>query len=202
MGGGASRLSAEELSRILALHRLQGLSARAIAAVIGRSPSAVAKAIRDGQPRARRAEQREFSAVERRRRRDRERKRRQRARDRARAQGRTTVLATGEPVDVAPAVSPPPPVRKARAWPTPPAASAHRRSGWGFDALLDRRDHEYAIRQANVRAGLPPDGFATYEYPGGRGSYDPRDPADVERVRRLLAEAGVESWEPVQVADA
>jgi hypothetical protein len=43
------------------------------------------------------------------------------------------------------------------------------------------------MRLANVRAGLSPEGVAAYEYPSGRGVYDPRDPADVERVRALDA---------------
>ena len=196
---GAPRLSADELAQILALHRLRGMSARAIAARLGRSPSAVAKAIRDGQPRARRTAQRELAAVERRRRRDRERKRRQRARDRARAQGRTTVPATGEPVNVAPAIIPPSPQRRVRR-PPEPSVSARRRSGSGYAAFLDRRDYERSVREANLRAGLSPDGFCVFEYPGGRGTYEPGDPADVARVRKLMADAGVHDWEPLRLA--
>src|SRR5207244_2479032 len=81
--GRPARLSAADLANILTLHK-QGHSARAIASQLDRSPSAVAKAIRDGQRRATRAAVREGQdglVQDAKRRRDAERQRRKRERD-------------------------------------------------------------------------------------------------------------------------
>ena len=93
----ARRLSAQELAEIERLHR-QGLSARAIAAQIKRSPSAVAKALRDGEARVRAAALREAQAGLRlaaRRRAAAERQRRKRARERMAAPERFYLTVRG-----------------------------------------------------------------------------------------------------------
>ncbi len=55
-------------------------------------------------------------------------------------------------------------------------------------AVRAERELERLTAQANLRAGLSPDGMATYETPLGRGGYDPADPDEVQRVRRTIRE--------------
>ncbi len=66
--------------------------------------------------------------------------------------------------------------------------------------FLDRNDRARDARRENVRAGLDPAGYATYQTSRSRGAYDPSDPADVQRVRKIVAlddgAEAAEAWEP------
>ena len=55
-------------------------------------------------------------------------------------------------------------------------------------AVRAERELERLAMQANVNAGLSPDGMATFKTPVSRGSYDPADPDEVQRVRRTIRE--------------
>ena len=61
-----------------------------------------------------------------------------------------------------------------------------RRYTEGQLGVLESNEHARLERAANVRAGLSPDGFASYETPIGRCSYEPADPRDVARVRSIV----------------
>lgn len=66
--------------------------------------------------------------------------------------------------------------------------------------VLDRNDRARELRRERVRAGLGPTGMATYTYSRGYGSYDPSDPDDVERVRKIIraadGDAAADAWTP------
>lgn len=53
-------------------------------------------------------------------------------------------------------------------------------------ALRQRNEERRMIADANLLAGLSPDGFALLQTPLGQTNYDPLDPSDVERARTNL----------------
>jgi hypothetical protein len=75
-----------------------------------------------------------------------------------------------------------------------------RRYSEGQMAVIESNERAALVRQAFARAGLSRDGFASYETSIGRGSYDPADPADVQRVRSLIraddGDAVADAWTP------
>ena len=68
------------------------------------------------------------------------------------------------------------------------------------EVVRTEREYERLMIAQCRRAGLSGTGFATYETSIGRGSYDPDDLADVQRVREIIrAEDGAtaaDAWEP------
>ena len=85
---------------------------------------------------------------------------------------------------------------------------AGRSEGHGFDAMVKRREREKELKRRNLAVGLTEDGYASWAAPKpgggvyGSGVYDPRDPGDVARVRRLMAGYGYPDWEPFDVEAA
>lgn len=81
-----------------------------------------------------------------------------------------------------------------------------RRYTEGQLSVMESNERAALTRQAYVRAGLSATGFATYETSIGRGSYDPADPADVERVRDIICDdairAGASEADAAAEADA
>jgi hypothetical protein len=75
-----------------------------------------------------------------------------------------------------------------------------RRYREGQMAVIESNERAALVRRAFARAGLNRDGFASYETSIGRGSYDPADPADVQRVRSLIraddGDAVADAWTP------
>jgi hypothetical protein len=68
-------------------------------------------------------------------------------------------------------------------------------------AVRAERELERLVKQANLRAGLSPQGTALIKTPGGtRTSYQPDDPADVERVRGIIrdesGDEAADNWQP------
>ncbi len=75
-----------------------------------------------------------------------------------------------------------------------------RRYSEGQMAVIESNERAALLRQAFARAGLSPDGMATYQTSLGRGSYDPGDRSDVARVRTIIraddGPAAARAWRP------
>jgi len=75
-----------------------------------------------------------------------------------------------------------------------------RRYSDGQLAVMESNEHAALTRQAFARAGLSRSGFASYATSIGRGSYDPADPSDVQRVRSIIrdddGDTVADAWQP------
>jgi hypothetical protein len=91
-------------------------------------------------------------------------------------------------------------VRGGRVSPRSSLVLPPRRYREGQMAVIESNERAALVRQAFTRAGLSRDGFASCETSIARGSCDPADPADVQRVRSLIraddGDAVADAWTP------